>query len=78
MLDQVVHGEKINYGLDHDINSSIGALLSAFELVKDEWQANPELVDRILPLTVEKIIELQLLLQNYPTTHQKLPLLKNR
>ena len=41
--------------LTHDINSSLSSLLSAFELINDEWKSNPELVDRILPLTVTKL-----------------------
>lgn len=49
----------------HDINSSISALMGAVEVIKDEWRSNPELVDKILPLTVEKIIELQEQLQNF-------------
>ena len=43
----------------HDINASISALVNAVELTKEEWKSNPELVDRILPLTIDKIIELQ-------------------
>lgn len=40
--------------LNHDINSTLSSLLNAMELIKDEWKKNPELVDRILPLTEEK------------------------
>jgi hypothetical protein len=43
----------------HDINAAISALSNAIELTKDEWRTNPELVDRILPLTVDKIHELK-------------------
>ena len=49
----------------HDINSSLSALQSAIDVIKDEWRSNPELVDKILPLTVDKIHELHLQLQNY-------------
>ncbi len=41
--------------LTHDINSTLSSLLSAFELINDDWKSNPELVDRILPLTVNKL-----------------------
>ena len=41
--------------LTHDINSTLSSLLSAFELINDEWKSNPELVDKILPLTVNKL-----------------------
>lgn len=41
--------------LTHDINSTLSALLSALELVNDEWKTNPELVDKILPLTIQKL-----------------------
>lgn len=41
--------------LTHDINSTLSSLLSAFELINDEWKTNPELVDKILPLTANKI-----------------------
>lgn len=43
----------------HDINAAISALMNAIELTRDEWKTNPELVDKILPLTIDKIIELQ-------------------
>lgn len=49
----------------HDINSSLHALLGALEVVRDEWQTNPELVGKILPLTLDKINQLQLQLINY-------------
>ncbi len=40
--------------LTHDINSTLSSLLSALELMSDEWKKNPELVDKILPLTEQK------------------------
>ena len=55
MSDQVVH----------DINSSIQALLNAMEITRDEWRTNPALVDKILPLTLEKINELKIHLERY-------------
>jgi hypothetical protein len=48
--DNVVEGN-----LTHDINSTLSSLLSALELVNDEWKNNPELVDKILPLTTQKL-----------------------
>ncbi|AUN99825.1 hypothetical protein DOM21_01645 [Bacteriovorax stolpii] len=41
--------------LTHDINSTLSSLLSALELMSDEWKKNPELVDKILPLTEQKL-----------------------
>ncbi|MGZ3788155.1 MAG: hypothetical protein ACXVLQ_06505 [Bacteriovorax sp.] len=49
----------------HDINSSISALLGAVEVIKDEWRANPELVEKIIPLTMEKLGQLHAQLQNF-------------
>jgi hypothetical protein len=49
----------------HDINAAISALVNAMELTKEEWRKNPELVDRILPLSIDKIIELQAHLATY-------------
>jgi hypothetical protein len=51
--------------LVHDINSSISALHGALEVITDEWKTNPELVERILPLAVDKIHQLQIQLLNY-------------
>jgi hypothetical protein len=51
--------------LVHDINSSLSALQGALEVMKDEWRSNPELVEKILPLTVEKINQLHVQLINY-------------
>jgi hypothetical protein len=49
----------------HNINAAISALVNAVELTRDEWRTNPELVDKILPLTIDKIIELQAHLAQY-------------
>ncbi len=49
----------------HDINASLSALQGALELVKDEWRTNPELVAKILPLTLDKINQLQSQLIQY-------------
>lgn len=61
--------EKQTAQVIHDINSSLQALLGAVEVMKDEWQNNPELVDKILPLTVDKLHELHGQLQNYRSHH---------
>lgn len=53
----------------HDINSSLQALMGAVEVMKDEWQSNPQLVDKILPLTVDKLHELHMQLENYRNNH---------
>jgi hypothetical protein len=45
--------------LVHDINASISALQGALEVITEEWRTNPELVERILPLAVDKIHQLQ-------------------
>ncbi len=49
----------------HDINSSLSALISALELINDEWKDNRELVERIVPLTLEKWQHLQISLSEY-------------
>lgn len=45
---------------DHDIKSNLSALQNGLNLITEEWKTNPELVERILPLMVEKILELKL------------------
>lgn len=57
----------------HDINSSLSALQGAVEVIQDEWRTNPELVDKILPLTIEKISQLQTQLVNFRKIETKLP-----
>lgn len=49
----------------HDINSSLQALQGALELIKDEWRTNPQLVERLLPLTVDKLNQLRSQLQDF-------------
>lgn len=49
----------------HDINASISALQGAIEVISDEWRSNPELVERLLPLTLDKINQLQIQLNTY-------------
>lgn len=57
----------------HNINSSISALQVAMEVIKDEWRSNPELVERILPLTLEKINQLHLQIINFNHIQPKFP-----
>lgn len=57
----------------HDINSSLQALQGALELIKDEWRTNPQLVERLLPLTVDKLNQLQSQLQDFRHLNHKLP-----
>ncbi len=49
----------------HDINASISALMGAVEVIKDEWRSNPDLVDRLLPLTVDKLHQLNAQLETF-------------
>lgn len=44
--------------IKHDINSALSSVMGAVELINDEWEENPELVEKILPLTKEKLMEL--------------------
>ena len=57
--------ENQNDQVVHDINSSISALLGAVEVIKDEWKSNPELVEKILPLTIDKLNQLHRQLQSF-------------
>lgn len=68
MLSQKTEVEKNNQTLVHDINSSLSALQGAVEVMKDEWRTNPELVEQILPLTLEKINQLH---QQLASFHSK-------
>jgi hypothetical protein len=69
MLQNSQVESKQNAQIIHDINSSLQALVGAVEVMKDEWQSNPELVDKILPLTVDKLHELHRHLQKYRRHH---------
>lgn len=69
MLQNNQGESKQNAQVIHDINSSLQALMGAVEVMKDEWQINPELVDKILPLTVDKLHELHGHLQTYRRLH---------
>ena len=44
--------------LVHDINSAISAITQAVDLVSENWQSNPELVEQMLPLTQNKLKDL--------------------
>lgn len=54
-----------NKQFDHDIKSAISAITGAMEIVREEWDKNPELVERIVPLTELKVAELKILLEKY-------------
>ncbi len=53
----------------HDINASLSSLISALELINDEWKNNQQLVEKIVPLTQKKLIELQKSLTDYYNNH---------
>lgn len=60
--------DQLKVDLTHDINSTLSALMSALELMNEEWRTNPELVDKILPLTSQKfdLLKEQLILYRNP------------
>ncbi len=60
--------DQLTIDLTHDINSTLSALMSALELMNEEWRTNPELVDKILPLTSQKfdLLKEQLILYRNP------------
>ncbi len=43
----------------HDINSSISAISQSISLISDNWKNNPEIVEKILPLVLEKTESLE-------------------
>ena len=38
----------------HDINAGLSAICQALELIKDNWKSNPDIVEKILPLVIQK------------------------
>jgi hypothetical protein len=54
----------------HDINSSINALLSSLEVIKDEWKSNPELINQLMPLIMDKTIQLKVELDQFYLTEK--------
>ena len=70
MLDEKNRKNLPAQVLVHDIKSSLSALQGAMEVIKDEWRTNPELVERILPLTLEKITQLELQLKSFHYNQQ--------
>jgi len=38
----------------HDINAGLSAISQALELIKDNWKTNPDIVEKILPLVIQK------------------------
>ena len=51
--------------LHHDINSALSSLLSALQLIEEEWNTNQEIVEKILPLTTAKLSDLQNSLKSF-------------
>jgi hypothetical protein len=54
----------------HNINSSINALLSSLEVIKDEWKDNPDLINQLMPLIIDKSIQLKSELDQYYLTEK--------
>ena len=73
MLNHTLENGHTAQMLIHDINSSLSALSVAMEVIKEEWRSNPELVDKILPLTLDKINLLQHQLNNFRIHQHKFP-----
>jgi len=48
----------------HDINNDIETLKDSLDIIKNNWQNNPELLDQIIPLMKEKFLNLENLLSN--------------
>lgn len=55
IMNLKLNNSAAEVALTHDINATLSSLMSAFELINDEWKINPELVDKILPLTANKL-----------------------
>lgn len=53
-----MNSDKDQAKLIHDINSAISAITQAVDLVSENWQSNPELVEKMLPLTQNKLKDL--------------------
>ena len=70
MLKNHHYKDHVTKILVHDINSSLSALQGAMEVISDEWRSNPELVEKILPLTVDKINQLHLQLKSFHRPQQ--------
>ncbi len=43
----------------HDINSGLSAISQSLSLINDNWKTNPEIVEKILPLVLEKAKSLE-------------------
>ena len=65
----MMNQKRESNNLKHDVTSHLGALLSAFELIQDEWESNPQLVDQIVSLSAQKIVELQKSLDKFHNNH---------
>lgn len=44
----------------HDIVANISSLQSGIDILKSEWKTNPEMVEKIIPLMIQKLELLQL------------------
>lgn len=55
---------------EHDIVAAIAALELSLEMCKDSWRDNPQLVEKIVPLSIAKMEELIILIRNYQSFHQ--------
>lgn len=51
--------------IEHDIEAAISALELSLEMCKDSWRNNPQLVEKIVPLSISKMEELLELIQEY-------------
>ncbi len=55
---------KIESKIQHDLNNNIEVLKDTLDLILENWQKNPELVDQIIPLMKAKFDNLEKLLLN--------------
>lgn len=55
---------------EHDIMAAIAALELSLEMCKDSWKDNPQLVEKIIPLSIAKMEEFITLIRDYQSFKQ--------
>ncbi len=48
----------------HDVNSHLSALTLALKMIKEDWETNPQSVEKVIELSIEKLQKLSEMLKS--------------
>lgn len=60
----MMENSDINSKKEHDLNAHLSTLQLALDMIRDDWNKNPESVSKVIDLSIAKLTEMSSLLKN--------------